>query len=65
MHWLQMFLLGWLFFGITTVVLLFWLCRRTAAAVTAAGNDARKLGAFPPRRAEFATSNLSGETRSA
>jgi hypothetical protein len=66
MHWLQLFLLGWFFFGIATVVFLFWLCIRTAAAMNAAtGSDAVKLGPFPPRRAEFATSSLSGESRSA
>jgi hypothetical protein len=66
MHWLQVFLLGWLSFGIGTVVFMFWLCKRTAATVgDNAGKEAVKLGSFSPRRAEFATSNLSGEVRSA
>jgi hypothetical protein len=65
MHLLQVFLLGWFFFGITTVSFLFWLCTKSAASVNATANDAVKLGSFSPRRPEFATSNLSGESRSA
>jgi len=60
MHWVGMFLLVWISFGITTVAFLFWLCRRTAATI----NDPVKLSALPPR-AEFAGNKLSSELRSA
>jgi uncharacterized membrane protein SpoIIM required for sporulation len=60
MHWLEMFLLGWFSFGITTVVFLFLLCKRTASAV----NDPTKSASLPPQRAELASS-LSTELRSA
>jgi hypothetical protein len=61
MHWVRMFLEVWLSLGIITVVFLFWLCMRTAASV----DDAVKVGALPPQRAEFAGKNLSSELRSA
>jgi hypothetical protein len=61
MHWLQMFLLGWLTLGIATVVFLFWLCKRTASTV----NYPAKPAAFPPQQAELGASKLSTELRSA
>lgn len=61
MHWLQMFLLGWLSFGLTTVLLMFWLCKRTAAGL----NDPVKTIPISPQRAEFSTKKLSSELRSA
>jgi hypothetical protein len=61
MHWLQMFLLGWLSLGIFTVVFLFWLCQRTASIA----HDPSKSASLPPQRAELATNNLSSELRSA
>jgi hypothetical protein len=61
MHWLQMFLMGWLSVGIAIVGFLFWLCQRTASNL----NDPVKLASLPPQRAELGASNLSGELRSA
>jgi hypothetical protein len=61
MHWLQMFLLGWLSFGLTTVLFMFWLCKRTAAALI----DPLKTAPLPPQRTEFGAKKLSGELRSA
>jgi len=61
MHWLQVFVLGWLFFGLTTVAFLFWLCKRTAAAL----KDQVPFNSLPPQRAEFGPSKLSSELRSA
>jgi hypothetical protein len=61
MHWLQAIMLGWLFFGLATVSFLFWLCKRTAAAL----KDPVKFNPIPPQRAEFAPSKLSSELRSA
>jgi hypothetical protein len=58
MHWLQVFVLGWLSFGLLTVVFMFWLCKRTAALK----DMARPLS---PQRAEFGGSELSSELRSA
>ena len=59
MHWLQIFILGWLLFGLTTVIFLFWLCKRTAAA------SAAKAGSLAPQRAEFGAGELSSDLRSA
>jgi hypothetical protein len=56
-----MFLLAWLSLGTVTFVFLFWLCKRTAAAV----EDPIKLGSLSPREPEFGTSNLSSKLRSA
>jgi len=62
MHLLQVFLLGWLSIGVATVVFMFWLCKRTAAAV----KDPATLSSLPSARAEMGASNeLSGELRSA
>jgi hypothetical protein len=61
MHWLQTFILGWIFFGLTTVFSLFWLCKRTASGV----KDPIKAASLPPQRTEFAASKLSSELRSA
>jgi hypothetical protein len=61
MHWLQMFFLAWLSVGTATLIFLFWLWRRTAAAV----KDPIKLSAVPPQRPDFATNKLSNELRSA
>jgi hypothetical protein len=61
MHWLQVFIMGWLFFGLTTVFFLFWLCKRTAAAV----KDPVKAGSLSPPRAEFDANKLSSELHSA
>jgi F0F1-type ATP synthase assembly protein I len=61
MHWLQLFILGWLSFGLTTVVFMFWLCQRTAAAI----KDPIMPAALSPQRAEFGASKLSSELRSA
>jgi hypothetical protein len=61
MHWLQMFLLGWLSVGIITVVFLFWLSQRTASTV----NDPVKPVSLSPQRAELGANNLSTELRSA
>jgi hypothetical protein len=61
MHWLGMFLLAWLSLGTATLAFLFWLWRRTAAAV----QNPVKLGSLTPQRAEFGTNNLSSEFRSA
>jgi hypothetical protein len=61
MHWLQVFILGWLFFGLTTVGFLFWLCKRSAAAI----KDQVPFSSLPPQRAEFGASKLSSELRSA
>jgi hypothetical protein len=63
MHWLQVFLLGWLSFGLATVVFMFWLCKRTAAAHK--DKDTVKAGSLSPQRAEFGASELSSELRSA
>jgi hypothetical protein len=56
-----MFLLAWLSLGTVTLVFLFWLCKRTAAAV----KDPIKLGSLSPSEPEFGTSNLSSKLRSA
>jgi hypothetical protein len=61
MHWLQLFILGWLSFGLITVVFMFWLCQRTAANI----KDPIKPAALSPQRAEFGASKLSSELRSA
>jgi hypothetical protein len=61
MHWLQVFILGWLSFGLTTIIFMFWLCKRTAAAI----EDPIKTASLPPQRAEFGASKLSSELRSA
>ncbi len=61
MHWLQLFILGWISFGLTTVILMFWLCKRTAAVQ----RDTAKAALLSPERAEFAASELSSELRSA
>jgi hypothetical protein len=61
MHWLQMFLLGWLSLGLLTVVFMFWLCKRTAADI----KDPIQTTSFSAQRAELSTSKLSGELRSA
>jgi hypothetical protein len=61
MHWLQIFLLGWLSFGLTTVLLMFWLCKRTAAAI----NESVKTTSIASHRAEFTAKKLSSELRSA
>jgi len=61
MHWLQMFLLGWLSFGLTTVLFMFWLCKRTAAALI----DPLKTAPLSPQRTEFSAKKLSSELRSA
>ncbi len=61
MHWLQIFLLGWLSFGLSTVLVMFWLCKRTAAAL----NDPLKATALPPQRTDFSAKKLSSELRSA
>lgn len=61
MHWLQMFLLAWLSVGMVTLIFLFWVLRRSAAAV----KDPIKFSAVPPQRTEFVTNNLSNELRSA
>jgi hypothetical protein len=61
MHWLQIFLLGWLSFGLTTVLFMFWLCKRTAATL----NESVKTTSISPHRAEFGAKKLSGELRSA
>jgi hypothetical protein len=61
MHWLQMFLLGWLSLGIATVAFLFWLCQRTASNL----GDPAKSASLPPQRVELGANNLSSELRSA
>ncbi len=61
MHWLRMFLLAWLSLGTVTLVFLFWLCKRTAAAV----KDPIKLRSLSPSEPEFGASNLSSKLRSA
>jgi hypothetical protein len=61
MHWLRLFILGWLFFGLTTIAFLFWLCKRSAVAI----KDQVPFSSLPPRRAEFGPSKLSSELRSA
>jgi len=63
MHWVQIFLLVWLSFGLATVLFMFWLCRRTAASL----NDSVKTTSISisPHRAEFSAKKLSGELRSA
>ena len=61
MHWLQMFLLGWVSFGLTTVLFMFWLCKRTAAAL----NEPAKTIPISPQRPEFTANKLSSELRSA
>ena len=61
MHWLQLFILGWFFFGLATVAFLFWLCKRSAAAI----KDQVPFSSLPPQRAEFGPSKLSSELRSA
>jgi len=61
MHWLQMFLLTWLSFGLTTVVFMFWLCKRTAAAL----NESGTTTSITPHRPEFSAKKLSSELRSA
>ena len=58
MHWLQMIVLGWLSFGLTTVFFMFWLCKRTAATV-------KGTGSLSSQRAEITTGKLSSELRSA
>ena len=60
MHWLQVFLLGWVSFGLTTVLFMFWLCKRTAAALN---NPVKTIPT--PQRAEFSAKKLSSELRSA
>ena len=60
MHWLQIFLLGWLSFGLSTVLVMFWLCKRTAAAL----NDPLKTTALS-QRTDFSAKKLSSELRSA
>jgi ABC-type uncharacterized transport system permease subunit len=60
MHWLQVFLLGWFSFGLTTVVFMFWLCKKTAA-----GHSDIKAPSLSPQRADFGGSELSSELRSA
>jgi hypothetical protein len=61
MHWLQTFILGWFFLGLTTIFFLFWLCKRTAAAV----KDPVHPVSLPSQRAEFGATKLSNELRSA
>lgn len=61
MHWLQVFLLGWVSFGLTTVLFMFWLCKRTAAAL----NNPVKTIPITPQRSEFSAKKLSSELRSA
>jgi hypothetical protein len=61
MHWLQVLIVGWLSFGLTTVIFMFWLCKRTAAAL----KDPAMAGSLPSQRAEIVASNLSTELRSA
>ena len=61
MHWLQLFLLGWVSLGIATIIFLFWLCQRTASNV----NDATKAPSLIPQRAELSAQKLSQELRSA
>jgi hypothetical protein len=61
MHWLQIFLLGWLSFGLTTVIFMFWLCKRTAASLA----DPVRTTAISPQRTEFSANKLSSELRSA
>ena len=61
MHWVWMFLFGWLSLGFATVAFLFWLCKRTAATL----NGPVKVGSLSPQRAEFAGSKLTSELRSA
>jgi hypothetical protein len=61
MHWLQICLLGWLSFGLTTVLFMFWLCKRTAATL----NESVKTASVSPHLAEFGAKKLSGELRSA
>jgi hypothetical protein len=61
MHWIQMFLLGWLSFGLTTVVFMSWLCKRTAAGV----KDPIQASSFSTQRTEMDAHKLSGELRSA
>jgi hypothetical protein len=61
MHWLQMFLLGWISLGIATVIFLFWLCQRTATNV----KDPVKSPLIAAQRAEISAQNLSQELRSA
>jgi hypothetical protein len=61
MHWLQLFIVGWLSLGLTTVVFMFWLCKRTAAGI----KDPIQTGSFSAQRAEMGASKLSSELRSA
>jgi hypothetical protein len=61
MHWLQVFIVGWLSLGITTVVFMFWLCKRTAAGI----EDPIQTSSLSAQRAEMGASKLSGELRSA
>ena len=61
MHWLQIFLLGWLSFGLTAVLFMFWLCKRTAATL----NESVKTTSVSPHLAEFGAKKLTGELRSA
>ena len=61
MHWLQIFLLGWVSFGLTTVLFMFWLCKRTAAAL----NESVKTATISSQRPEFGANKLSSEFRSA
>lgn len=61
MHRLRMFLLAWLSLGTVTLVFLFWLCKRTAAAV----KDPIKLRLLSPSDPEFGASTLSSKLRSA
>jgi hypothetical protein len=61
MHWLHLFILGWFFFGLATVAFLFWLCKRSAAAI----KDQVPFSSIASQRAEFGPSKLSGELRSA
>ncbi len=61
MHWFQVLVLGWISFGLTTVVLMFWLCKRT----TPVTKDPVKFGSLPAQRMELRASKLSSELRSA
>jgi hypothetical protein len=61
MHWFQVLILGWLSFGLTTVIFMFWLCKRTAARI----EDRVTSGSLSSQRAEIGASKLSTELRSA
>jgi hypothetical protein len=61
MHWLQLFIMGWLSFGFTTVIFMYWLCKRTAADL----KDPVKAASLSPQRTEFSAGKLSNELRSA